>query len=158
MFAYCNNNCVNYVDSSGSLPMRRDIKNPNMMIYGSNNSRFSTVWIHVTEYSYNPTINSICKDIETNVENFWDSTAALINAENLTDFKDAAIGIWQNDIIQDVNGANKVRNGIKQIGEGMTMIIVFPDPTWNDEIFGASKILRGFASVVMGVGEIFEWR
>ena len=112
----------------------------------------------MTEYSNNPIINDACKDFAHNVSIFFDDVAEIIHAKSFDDIKKATIGILQNDITQDLKGFKRIRNGVNKMGEGITLIIVFPDPTLSEEVLGASKIALGFKDIITGISEVLDWR
>lgn len=165
MSAYCNNSPANYTDLLGYLPYHNDIIGNRPMMYGSNDSRYETVTIHVTDFSSDPTINAICKNIANEISAFFDAFIELIELGNdllevdsFNDLVDVVADIKENQISEDVIGLNRVRAGWNNMREGFAIIIMSPDITWGDEIAGASRFAYGFGQLVMGIGELFDWR
>ena len=149
-----------YSDTTGYFPSLHGIMNPNMMLYGANDSRFYTVYFPSPDA---PLLNAIDEVIGKGWEFLAEEVAALFDSlsslqvdGNIQENLNVVQTIKNNELVDTPMAVYKIISGGRKIKNGIALL-VFPFPTPMDDILGATQIMTGFNSVVQGVGALFNW-
>lgn len=154
MFSYCGNSPIDRSDPTGNAFVQVAYN-----FDGLSNSMFLTLgggggggigcsalgYIAIDIFIHDPDVQEIvltAKDIT--------------EAESVGDVIEVVKNIAKNELVQDISAPKKIKSGIREMIKGFELVL-FPMPSYIDEIKGAAYVAHGFSKVVYGIGELFNW-